>query len=236
MAFNVTESFTWTAGDLVTAARLNSARTVADNQSYGFADGAAGTPSIYHQGDTNTGVYFPAADQVAVALGGTQVAHFTGSQHLQALGTVGAPAYSFIGDMDTGLYASAADQVSVSIAGTRVALFSAAQVHIPAGGSGSPGLCVLGSASTGLCSLAANSISITSNAAERMRFDAAGNVSMGIGAIATTATDGFFYVPTCAGTPTGTPTTYAGRIPIVIDSTNNKLYFYSGGAWRDAGP
>jgi hypothetical protein len=55
-------------------------------------------------------------------------------------------------------------------------------------------------------------------------------------ALATTATDGFLYVPTCAGTPTGTPTTQTGTAPIVVDTTNNKLYFYSGGAWRDAGP
>lgn len=55
-------------------------------------------------------------------------------------------------------------------------------------------------------------------------------------ALATTATDGFTYVPTCAGTPTGTPATVTGCAPVAIDSTNNKLYFYSGGAWRDAGP
>jgi hypothetical protein len=55
-------------------------------------------------------------------------------------------------------------------------------------------------------------------------------------AIATNATDGFLYVPTCAGTPTGTPTTITGMAPIIVNTTNNKLYFYSGGAWRDAGP
>lgn len=55
-------------------------------------------------------------------------------------------------------------------------------------------------------------------------------------ALATNATDGFLYVPTCAGTPTGTPTTYTAKSAIVVDSTNNKLYFYSGGAWQDAGP
>jgi hypothetical protein len=55
-------------------------------------------------------------------------------------------------------------------------------------------------------------------------------------ALATTATDGFLYVPTCAGTPTGTPTTQTGTVPIVVDTTNNKLYFYSNAAWRDAGP
>ena len=71
---------------------------------------------------------------------------------------------------------------------------------------------------------------------ERARIDANGNVIINTAAIATNATNGFLYVPTCAGTPTGTPTTYTGRSPIVVDTTNNKLYFYSGGTWRDAGP
>jgi len=72
---------------------------------------------------------------------------------------------------------------------------------------------------------------------ERMRITQDGNiVAGGSVALATTATDGFLYVPTCAGTPTGTPTAITGMAPIVVNTTNNKLYFYSGGAWRDAGP
>jgi hypothetical protein len=74
------------------------------------------------------------------------------------------------------------------------------------------------------------------NGLPRLTISAAGNPSIGAGAVATTATDGFLYVPTCAGTPTGTPTTVTGFAPIVVNTTNNKLYFYSGGAWRDAGP
>jgi hypothetical protein len=71
---------------------------------------------------------------------------------------------------------------------------------------------------------------------ERLRIDSAGNVVVNTAAVATNATNGFLYVPTCAGTPTGTPSTFTGRAAIVVDSTNNKLYFYSGGQWRDAGP
>jgi hypothetical protein len=74
------------------------------------------------------------------------------------------------------------------------------------------------------------------NNTERARIPAAGGMVVGTAALATTATDGFLYVPTCAGTPTGTPTTQTGTAPIVVDTTNNKLYFYSGGQWRDAGP
>ncbi len=72
---------------------------------------------------------------------------------------------------------------------------------------------------------------------QRGRMTAAGNIVLGNeAAIATNATNGFVYVPTCAGTPTGVPTAFTGMAPIVVNTTNNKLYFYSGGAWRDAGP
>jgi hypothetical protein len=54
---------------------------------------------------------------------------------------------------------------------------------------------------------------------------------IGKASLATNAVDGFWYVPSCAGAPTGTPTTQSGTIPMVADSTNNKLYIYSGGAW-----
>jgi hypothetical protein len=63
-----------------------------------------------------------------------------------------------------------------------------------------------------------------------------GNVTIGGGALATTATNRFFYAPTCAGVPTGVPTTKTGFAPVVIDTTNHRLYFYSGGSWRNAGP
>jgi hypothetical protein len=95
-------------------------------------------------------------------------------------------------------------------------------------------------ASSSITELAANGASqplvFTTNNTERARIPAAGGMVVGTAALTTTATDGFLYVPTCAGTPTGTPTTQTGTAPIVVDTTNNKLYFYSGGQWRDAGP
>lgn len=76
---------------------------------------------------------------------------------------------------------------------------------------------------------------LTNGTAALTWFDS-GTVSAGKPSLATNATDGFLYVPTCAGTPTGSPTTVTGMAPIVVNTTNNKLYFYSTGAWRDAGP
>lgn len=60
--------------------------------------------------------------------------------------------------------------------------------------------------------------------------------ALGNGPLATDATAGFFYVPACAGAPTGTPDDMPGFSPLVVDTVNHKLLFYSGGAWRDAGP
>lgn len=98
-------------------------------------------------------------------------------------------------------------------------------------GGTNEGLTVLNARGAG-----AGTMSLQTEGVERVQIDQLANVTAGGGALATTATDGFLYVPTCAGTPTGTPTAKSGFAPIVVDSTNNKLYFYSGGQWRDAGP
>jgi hypothetical protein len=82
----------------------------------------------------------------------------------------------------------------------------------------------------------AGAIVLDTNNTERVRIPAAGGLVVGPAALGTTSVDGFLYVPTCAGTPTGTPTTQTGTAPIVVDTTNHKLYFFSGGTWRDAGP
>lgn len=88
-------------------------------------------------------------------------------------------------------------------------------------------------------SLVAIDTVLTGGSTLATRFSITGPGSIALGtqaAIATTATDGFVYIPTCAGTPTGVPTAITGLAPMVVNTTNNKLYFYSGGAWRDAGP
>lgn len=73
-------------------------------------------------------------------------------------------------------------------------------------------------------------------ATERRVFELKDDANVVVGtqaaALATTAVAGFLHIPTCAGTPTGVPTLYTGCVPMVYDTTNNRLYVYSGGAWR----
>jgi hypothetical protein len=52
-------------------------------QTIEFADGSAGAPSITNSGDTNTGIFFPAADTIAFAEGGTE------AMRLDSSGNVG---------------------------------------------------------------------------------------------------------------------------------------------------
>lgn len=69
---------------------------------------------------------------------------------------------------------------------------------------------------------------IFTNNSQRGVMDAAGNLVWGPAGVATTATGGFLYIASCAGTPTGVPSSYSNRVPLVWDRTNKKLYIYDG--------
>jgi hypothetical protein len=70
---------------------------------------------------------------------------------------------------------------------------------------------------------------------ERFVVGSNGSCGMSFGAQATTATAGFFFLPTMAGTPTGTPATLganAGGAPCIVDTTGSKLWVRVGATWK----
>lgn len=55
-----------------------------------------------------------------------------------------------------------------------------------------------------------------------------GDLFLQSSSVATTATIGFVSINTCSGTPAGSVLNSTDRAPMIFDSTNKKLYVYSG--------
>jgi hypothetical protein len=81
-------------------------------------DGTAATPAV--QGtDTNTGVFFPAADTIAFSEGGTEVMRINSAAQVEyAAGTTALPSITAAGDTNTGMWFPAADTIAFSEGGT----------------------------------------------------------------------------------------------------------------------
>lgn len=95
--------------------------------------------------------------------------------------------------------------------------------------NGSAGLAVIETFKTGAAT--ARSLALHPGGVEKLRIQVDGNVCFPDVGLATTATAGFLYIPSCAGVPTGVPTVFAGTVPLVFDRTNDKLSVYRGG-WK----
>jgi hypothetical protein len=182
-----------------------------------LAAGTALLPSLAFTGDPNTGMWSPAADTIAFSEGGVEAMRLDSSGNLGIGTNTPGAMLDVAGNAEFG----SANQVRLGSG-----VFAASLASI----SPSTGRLDIGTTT-------AADVSVFANNTERFRVESSGSIRAGAAsALATTATDGFLYVPTCAGTPTGTPTAITGMAPIVVNTTNNKLYFYSTGVWRDAGP
>lgn len=102
--------------------------------------GTAAAPGLSFNTDSNTGVYRPAADTLAISAGGVDVASFTpggmelptGSVSL-ANGTAAAPSLCFNGEGDTGLYQAAAQTLGLAVGGADVASLDSTGLRLAAG-------------------------------------------------------------------------------------------------------
>lgn len=99
-------------------------------------------------------------------------------------------------------------------------------------GTGGSGSIIFQTASAGTTGSTANSMT------KRLSVDKPGNVIVGstAGSLATTATDGFLYIPSMAGVPTGSATAYTGTVAMVVDTSSGagagRLYIRVGSTWR----
>lgn len=127
MALVILPGYTWSAGEVVTATKLNLAAspTIADGQSYTFAAGAAATPSINFSTATTTGFYL-GASSIGFSVGAVSVGVWTAmglfpaGAFFAADGLVGTPSISFGNDQDTGFYRVGANSIGIALGGALV--------------------------------------------------------------------------------------------------------------------
>lgn len=98
--------------------------------------GSLGVPSISRTGDTDTGIFFPSANQLAVSAGNTQPALFT-SAYTEFLfpirlpsGSVSAASAVFSADVTTGIYRPASKQLGIAANGTNIVTVTTAALLV----------------------------------------------------------------------------------------------------------
>jgi hypothetical protein len=179
-----------------------------------LAAGAVGTPSLAASGDLNTGLWFPAADTIAASVGGVEGWRLT--------------------SVGLGLSQGNAPTQVLNIyrSGSTQTVMAAGNSNTGVNGT----LFGVDTAGNAIINQTQNFATIFStNNTERARVSPDGNFVFGTAALATTATAGFPWIPSCAGAPTGAPTApYTNAAAMVADTTNNRLYVRVGATWRYA--
>lgn len=127
-----------------------------------FPAGTVSAPGISVSGDTNTGIYFSAADVVDITAGGVNrmsiaAAAITTTVVAQGPdGSASLPAFAFSGDVNTGIYRSTTDTLNITTGGTsRVAVNTASVTSTlpflaPDGNSSAPGFAFSGQTNVGM--------------------------------------------------------------------------------------
>ena len=130
--------------------------------------GAAATPSLTFTGDTNTGLYSPGADQVAISTNGT------GRLFVDASGNVG------VGSVSTSSFQSASSTV-LSLRDTASSNIASLKVL---GGAGAGAIAEYGATNgIGFCGTSgAHDFVFYTNSSERMRLDSSGRLGLGTSA------------------------------------------------------
>ena len=97
--------------------------------------GTASAPAIVLNGDTNTGIYHPSADNIGLTAGGTNrlnisTTTITSTEPFQGPdGTVSAPAYGFSSDTDSGVYLPTAGEVSITTGNNKTISFTTSVIQ-----------------------------------------------------------------------------------------------------------
>jgi hypothetical protein len=159
----------------------------------------------------------PPAERLLVSLNGSMVLDVRAAKVLFPDGSAAAPSVAFQGSNLTGFYFNPLGTIGLCLGGAEILQMAGDRFTFLAAGGNTRFEC--GDIYYGRD---------PTNGSSRIQ-GTKGVVCGSLAAVATNATDGFLYIPTCAGTPTGVPTAYAGKVAMIFDTTANKLWIYDGG-------
>jgi len=177
--------------DKVSVANLTAGRTV-DGAAFTASGTVSGTtvvvgagtvsaPSVTFSGDTNTGIYSPAADTIAFTEGGVEAMRINSSAQVEfSSGTVSLPSITATGDLNTGIFFPAADTVAIVEGGTEaLRINSDGQTVFTAGTVSLPSITTTGDLNTGIFFPAADTVALVTNGTEDFRVGPAGQFGIG---------------------------------------------------------
>lgn len=139
-----------------------------------FAVGTLALPGITFSGDTDTGIYHPAANQVAISCGNTQACLWSSSQMRVRDGSAAAPGIAWISATSLGFHringttigfaAGSSSRIQFSDA----ALTSTVPVLAPDGTVGAPAMAFSSDTDTGLFRVAENTLALATGGSNRL--------------------------------------------------------------------
>lgn len=97
--------------------------------------GLVGTPSLIFAGDTNTGIYSPAADRIGLVANGIESVRIYPSAAGFLSGTATDPGIAFQSETNSGLYRAGSHDIRVTVNGADVAILTNVSWALKAGGN-----------------------------------------------------------------------------------------------------